>query len=235
MSLKTTVGGLEFTSCIYNASGPRTGSIEALRKIGESKSGAILSKSSTLLSQTGNPMPRFINKIDLGCQFCQGSMNSEGLPNSGIDYYINADEIKSLRQYNKKYIVSLSGLKLEDNIEMLGRVLHCEDVDGIELNLACPNIPDKPIIAYDFDQIDLVLSEVQKYGYFNTSKPIGIKLAPYFDMSHVKKVIDIIVKYPIKYIVTINTIGNCLFVDYDKECSVIVPKGGFGGLGIYLI
>ena len=83
--LKTKVGGIELESCIYNASGPRTGSIEALLKIGQSESGAVLSKSATLVAQDGNPLPRFLNKIKLG-DFCEGSINSEGLPNKGIEY-----------------------------------------------------------------------------------------------------------------------------------------------------
>jgi dihydroorotate dehydrogenase (fumarate) len=77
--LKTTVAGFDLDCCIYNASGPRTGTIEALEKIGASKSGVILSKSATLNSQDGNSLPRFLNKIELGPGLCNGSMNSEGL------------------------------------------------------------------------------------------------------------------------------------------------------------
>jgi dihydroorotate dehydrogenase (fumarate) len=84
--LKTNIGGIDLGNCIYNASGPRTGSVKALSKIAASKAGAILSKSATLIKQEGNPMPRFINKVDLGKDYCEGSMNSEGLPNAGIDY-----------------------------------------------------------------------------------------------------------------------------------------------------
>lgn len=84
--LKTKVAGFDLDCCIYNASGPRTGSIEALAKLGASKSGVILSKSATLEAQEGNPLPRFVNKIELGPGLCDGSMNSEGLPNGGIDY-----------------------------------------------------------------------------------------------------------------------------------------------------
>ena len=70
--LKTTIGGvIELECCVFNASGPRTGSIEALVKIAESRAGAILSKSSTLVKQNGNDLPRFVNRIDLG-EGCQG-------------------------------------------------------------------------------------------------------------------------------------------------------------------
>ena len=84
--LATTVGTIPLNCCIYNASGPRTGSTEALIKIARSHAGAVLSKSATLCKQNGNDMPRFINQVDLGPNYSQGSINSEGLPNLGIDY-----------------------------------------------------------------------------------------------------------------------------------------------------
>jgi len=40
--LKTTIADITLDCCIYNASGPRTGSIEALQKVAESKSGSLL-------------------------------------------------------------------------------------------------------------------------------------------------------------------------------------------------
>ena len=60
-SLKTTVAGIQFETCIYNASGPRTGSSAALAKITASEAGGVLAKSATLDSQTGNPQPRFVD------------------------------------------------------------------------------------------------------------------------------------------------------------------------------
>jgi dihydroorotate dehydrogenase (fumarate) len=95
--LRTSVGGIPFDCCIYNASGPRTGSIEALVKIGKSRSGAILSKSATLEKQDGNPLPRSINKLNLGKEYCEGSLNSEGLPNYGINYCKNISKLDMLR------------------------------------------------------------------------------------------------------------------------------------------
>ena len=40
MGLQTTVAGIPLDCCIYNASGPRTGSTAALMKIGMSRAGA---------------------------------------------------------------------------------------------------------------------------------------------------------------------------------------------------
>jgi dihydroorotate dehydrogenase (fumarate) len=188
----------------------------------------VVSKSCTLKKQTGNALPRFISKIDLGPSR-EGSLNSEGLPNAGVDYYIDPETIKEIGAFGKPYIVSLSGLNLEDNMVMLGRTLASKGVSAIELNLACPNIPGKPVIAYDFDQIEQVLDRLTSHPLFG-QKPLGIKLAPYFDKSHVQRVVSILCKYPgIKFITCVNSMGNALFVDADKECECIAP--GFGGLG----
>ena len=173
--LETTIAGLTLDCCVYNASGPRTGSIDALQKVGNSRSGAILSKSATLVAQDGNDLPRFLNKIDLGPSACEGSVNSEGLPNYGVDYYVSAEAISSLTVFGKPYIVSLSGLSLKDNLEMLTRAYATDGVAAIELNLACPNIPGKPTIAYDFQQMEDVLAAVTAHPSFG-AKPLGVKV-----------------------------------------------------------
>ena len=79
----TLAGSVSLKTCVYNASGPRTGSSAALAKVAASQAGGVLTKSSTLLSQTGNPQPRTWHAPDN-----KASFNSEGLPNPGIDYFL---------------------------------------------------------------------------------------------------------------------------------------------------
>ncbi len=245
--LATKIGTVKLDCCVFNASGPRSGSVEALGKIGASRSGAILSKSCTKLKQNGNEMPRAIQGINLGSEVCEGSFNSEGLPNMGIDYYISEDNRKVLAAFQKPYILSLSGLSLDDNCEMLEKALK-SGITCIELNLACPNVPGKPIVAYDFAGMDLVCKRVtaimkqhsqatrtyesKSSGDGGAPKiTFGVKLAPYFDMAQFREAVNIICKYPIHFITTCNTIGNALFVDTESECVSIQGKGGYGGLG----
>ena len=230
VSLATTIAGISLENCIFNAAGPRCASKEALMLIAKSESGAVVSKSATLVKREGNEMPRFMKDIDLGPSSAGGSCNSEGLPNQGIDYYISDSITTTIGTAGKPYIVSISGLKLEDNLEMLGRIMRADGVAAIELNLACPNVPGKPVIAYDFDQMDNVLECICAHRDFD-KKPVGVKLAPYFDMPHFTKVCQILAKYPIAFVTCINAIGNALFVDIDTESACIAPKGGYGGLG----
>ena len=113
---------------------------------------------------------------------------------------------------------------------MLGRVMDVDGISAIELNLACPNIPGKPTIAYDFVQMEDVLKQVTSHPSFG-KKPVGVKLATYFDTPYFEQATTIISKYDIKFVVSINTIGNALFVDADNECVSMMAKDGFGGLG----
>ncbi|GMH46338.1 hypothetical protein TrRE_jg1890 [Triparma retinervis] len=224
LDLSTTICGKKLSTCIYNASGPRTGSSDALSKVASSRSGAVLAKSATVNEQTGNPLPRTFQADG------KGSLNSEGLPNKGIDYYLSQDTIEeSMGESGKPYFVSISGHNLADNLAMLKKIDSVDGVSGVELNLACPNVIGHPIIAYDFDQMDAVLSAVSK---LKLQKPLGVKLPPYFDGPHFAAAAKVLNKYKssISYAASINTVGNALVVDTVAEMPAISPKGGFGGL-----
>jgi dihydroorotate dehydrogenase (fumarate) len=230
VSIATTIAGIELSTCVYNASGPRTGSSAALAKIAGSAAGAILTKSATLLSQTGNPQPRTWHSPD-----DKASMNSEGLPNSGIDYYIDDQTIQETlagcpNGTTKPYMVSISGKTLDDNLEMLDRIAKVQDkVACVELNLACPNVIGKPIIAYDFDQMRMILKTIQSEKY---SFILGLKLPPYLDSKHLQEAASIINEYStmVRFVVCINTIGNALAVDEVSEAPFIASNNGLAGL-----
>ena len=221
-SLACTLAGLHLDCAIFNASGPRTGAAEALARISSSAAGAVLAKSATVNGQDGNDKPRT-------WQGDAASLNSEGLPNKGIDYYLDAATVAAAKgETGKPYFVSLSGKNLAENLEMLRRADRIEGISAIELNLACPNVIGHPIIAYDFDQMEAVLDEVEKIVL---SVPLGIKMPPYFDFQHFKKAADLLNTYDcVSYVATINTLGNALAIDVDAEQPLIRPKGGFGGM-----
>ena len=205
---------------IYNASGINCSNYVQLVHLFESDADCILTKSCTIEARDGNEMPRYFNT-----EF--GSINSMGLPNLGYKNYIKFAEIFK-KNFNKPYIISICGLTLEDNVTMVKSINLVEEVDGIEVNLSCPNVENKPQIGYDFETMDRYLNTISSLY----SKSIGIKLPPYFDPIHFDKAASIINKYDkIKYVTCINSLGNGLVVDTNTEKSVIKPKGGLGGIG----
>ncbi|MCP5078586.1 MAG: dihydroorotate oxidase, partial [Psychromonas sp.] len=140
-------------------------------------------------------------------------------------YKAYLEMVPKLKSLGKPVVVSISGFSVEDNIEMV-TAFQNSDVDLIEVNFSCPNIPGKAQVAYDFEQVDSALQALTVLG----NKPIGIKLAPYFDMSHFIAMAEILKRYPVKFITCVNSIGNTLIIDPETESPIIKPKGGFGGL-----
>ncbi len=111
-------------------------------------------------------------------------------------------------------------MSVEENIELL-RKIEASNFRGItELNLSCPNVPGKPQVAYDFPLTEQILEQV--FSFF--TKPLGVKLPPYFDLAHFDQMAEILNKFPLTYINSINSIGNGLYIDPETEAVVIKPK-----------
>lgn len=215
--LTATIATVPFPSCIFNAAVPAALTYEGLQGIGESEAGAILIKTCTLEPRQGNEEPRYWDSDEC-------SINSMGLPNLGYKEYVAL--ASKLKSYKKPIIVSVAGMK-PDEFPQLVTAFDKSDADLIELNFSCPNIKGKPQIGYDFEESDRILKEVVSL----TSKPIGVKLPPYFDFVHFEQMAKVLEKHDIAFIAAINSIGNALIIDPETESPVIAPKGGFGGLG----
>lgn len=228
MDITTKIGRCILEYPVMNASGPKCSTKEELIDLAFSDSSAILSESCTINECEGNPKPRYYDNSYL-------SINSMGLPNKGYKYYI--DIINKLSSNNvKPYIISIAGMCLDDNIIIINAIHDKlkKNIDwnvGIEINLSCPNIINKGQLAYDFENMDLYLKKLFQNTNINLLKMVGIKLPPYFEVHHFKIVANIIKKYPIDFITTINSIGNGLVIDVDNEKPRILPKQGLGGLG----
>ncbi len=217
MDLSTVIAGVAFPKGLMNASGALCVTQQELEALGASDAGAIVTKSMTPLPRQGNPEPRYV-------AFEGGSINSMGLPNLG--YRVYAEMIPSLRRFGKPVIASLAGLQPNDFLEG-ARVLNEARPDLVEVNLSCPNIPGKPQIGYDFEESERLLEQV---GGILTV-PFGVKLPPYFDPVHHRKIAEVLQRVGIAFVTMINSVGNALVVDPEREMVVIKPKGGFGGLG----
>ncbi|WP_270322503.1 dihydroorotate oxidase [Lactococcus petauri] len=219
MKQETTFAHTKFANPFMNASGVHCMTIEDLQELEKSDAGAYITKSCTLEKREGNPSPRY---VDLAL----GSINSMGLPNLGFDYYLDY-VLEVQRNQDKPTFFSIAGMSPEENLEMLVRIQKSAFSGITELNLSCPNVPGKPQLAYDFQATEQLLEKV--FAFFK--KPLGVKLPPYFDLAHFDQMADILNKFPLTYVNSVNSVGNALYIDTEEESVVIKPKNGFGGLG----
>ena len=221
MDLSVTIAGVRFPTCFMNASGALCVTRDELFTLGRSRAGAIVTKSMTVEPRAGNPEPRYYG-------FPGGSINSMGLPNLGYRAY--AELIPELKQFGKPVIASIAGL-CEDDFLTMAQVINQAGPDLIEVNLSCPNIAGKPQIAYDPVDSERLLKRLRSH----ITVPMGVKLPPYFDPAHHAVMADVIRQGGVDYLNLINSVGNGLVVDPNRQEPVIKPKGGFGGLGGSLI
>ena len=216
--IKTKIAWINLWNPIFNASWPSCTTIDELEKIGNSFSSAIMMKSCTLEKRDWNPEPRYA-EVPLW------SINSMWLPNLGYLEYVKFS--KSLKSFWKPVIASIAWLTPIDFPIMVNEFQKNSEVDLIEVNFSCPNVPWKPQIWYDFDTTDYILSQIDKLW----TKPYWIKLPPYFDFAHYEAIAKIILKYNIKFVTCINSVWNTLIIDPETEKPIIKPKWWFGWLG----
>ena len=93
--------------------------------------GAVVTKSVTLNPREGNPHPRIIETR-------AGLLNSIGLQNPGIETFLK-EELPKLRAVEVPIIASVAGSSIQEYRECTERLSTRDEIDGIELNVSCPN------------------------------------------------------------------------------------------------
>lgn len=224
VDISSKIGNICMDSCIYNASGVWCTSDVELDSLFVSESGAVMSKSCTILPRIGNVYPR----VHYGDNI---SINSTGLANNGIDFYMNyvfeqETNGKSCTTVHnlKPYIMSIAGSAKE--LELMIDSLSTKSVDAIELNFSCPNL-DGQQIAYNLEYTKMLIDKI----YHKIPIPWGIKMPPFFEPNAIKEMANLLNSYPISFITCCNSLGNCMIISESEDNPVIAPRDGLGGVG----
>lgn len=158
--------GIDFKNPVIAASGTFGFGQEFNNFYDVSSLGGICSKGLTLKPKGGNGGLRVF-------ETASGMMNSVGLQNPGVDYFVEK-ELPKMKKFNTVIIANIGGGCIDDYIEGVDK-LSSTDVDMIELNISCPNVKSggmafgiKSEVAYK------VVSEVKKV----CRKPLIVKLSP---------------------------------------------------------
>ena len=178
--------------------------------------GGIITKGTSLNLRPGNKPPR-VTEVP------GGMLNSIGLQNPGVEYFAQND-LPWLRQFDTKIIVNACGSSVEEYVELC-RILNDLDIDGVELNLSCPNVKAGCLaFGTTHEGVKEVTSQVRKVL---DRKPLIVKLTP--------NVTDITM--PAKGaedagadgVSAINTLLG-MKIDIDKRRPVLANNtGGFSG------
>lgn len=162
------VGSVDLKSPIILASGTCNFGHELSEYYDLSILGGLSSKGLTCKPRVGNEGVRVAE-----CQ--AGMLNSVGLQNPGVDYFLEHD-LDYMRSLGTGVIVNAAGHSFEDYIEIVSKLnKHKDKIDALEINLSCPNVKAGCMsVGADPSQVSEIVALMRK----ETDLPLWIKLTP---------------------------------------------------------
>ena len=166
MNTTINLAGIEMKNPVTVASGTFGYGREFSQFFDLSKLGGIITKGTTLKPKSGNKPPRI-------CETPSGMINSIGLQNPGVEYFAQND-LPFLRKFDTAVIVNACGSTVEEYVELC-KILNTLDIDGVELNLSCPNVKAGCMaFGNSYEGVREITSKVRKV----LDKPLIVKLTP---------------------------------------------------------
>ncbi len=166
VDLRVQLGRLELANPILVASGTFGYAREMEHLVDLRCLGAVIPKTITAAPRTGNPPWRTV-------ETSAGLLNSIGLDNDGVDAFI-AHHIPYLRGLGTRVIVSIAGRTPTEYVELATKLEQVGGIDGLELNISCPNVSGGVDFGTDPDQCEKLVAAVRKA----CGLPILAKLTP---------------------------------------------------------
>lgn len=165
LDTSVTLCGIPFKNPIIPASGTFGNGREFAEYYDLSLLGGISIKGLSMEPRLGNPPPRI-------AETPFGMLNSVGLQNNGVAYFLEND-LPFLRRYDVRVIANIAGHTIEEN-EALAEALG-DQVDMLELNVSCPNVKEGGVaFGTQPAMLEKITSAVKK----KAKVPLIVKLSP---------------------------------------------------------
>ena len=165
--LSVCLGPIKLKNPVIAASGTFGYGLEFREFLDLNSLGAFCTKGLSLKPKMGNKGPRIVETPS-------GMLNSIGLENIGFERFV-AEKLPLLHGFKTKIIVNFFGKTIEEYVEMAMSLTEVERIDGLEMNVSCPNVSEggtyfssQPAIIYK------VVNAVRQA----TKKFLIVKLSP---------------------------------------------------------
>ena len=166
MNTKINFAGIEMKNPVTVASGTFGYGRELRQFIDLNRFGGLITKGTSLKPRSGNKPSRVYETPS-------GMLNSIGLQNPGVEYFAQYD-LPFLRQFDTAILVNACGSTIDEYVELC-RILNTLPIDGVELNLSCPNVKAGCLaFGTTYEGVKEVTSAVRKV----LDKPLIVKLTP---------------------------------------------------------
>lgn len=219
-SINVKVGNVDLKSPLILASGTCNFGHELSEYYDLSILGGLSSKGLTIKPRQGNE----------GCRVAEtasGMLNSVGLQNPGVDFFIEND-LDYMRSLNTGVIVNAAGHSYEDYIAMVQKLnAHKDKIDALEINLSCPNVKAGCMtLGADPVQVKEIVTLMRK----ETDLPLWIKLTP--NVTDIKAVALAAQEGGADAVVLINTLLGMVINIKTRRPVLHNNTGGYSGPAI---
>jgi dihydroorotate dehydrogenase (NAD+) catalytic subunit len=160
-------GGIDFRNPVLTASGTFGYGKEFEGLLPLAALGGLVTKGISPNPRFGNPAPRI-------CETASGMLNSIGLENVGVEGFATG-KLPFLRDCGTKVLVNFFGTTFDDYVDCGQRLGKLDGVDGLEMNVSCPNIKAGGI---EFGRDPQVLGDLVRACRKVIAKPLWVKLTP---------------------------------------------------------
>ncbi len=167
MDLRVAVGSLQLANPVMTASGTFGYAAEFSNFVDLDRLGALVVKGISLKPRPGNPPPRI---VETAC----GMLNAIGLENVGLDCFI-IKKMPFLRACKSRVIVNILGDTLEEYATLARELSAVAGVDGIEINISCPNVKKGGVAFGTVPEMAAAVTHAVKNV---THLPVIVKLSP---------------------------------------------------------
>lgn len=165
-NLKVNIAGVEFKNPIITASGTFGFGKEYSEYYPLAELGGICTKGLTIAKKLGNPAPRITESVG-------GMLNSVGLQNPGVDYYLQNDDVR-LAGEKVVVIANIAGAS-ELEYEQMAIKISKAKAQMVELNISCPNVKAGGmafgVLPQNVEKITRIVKDLCR-------KPLITKLSP---------------------------------------------------------
>ncbi|MHB1066023.1 MAG: dihydroorotate dehydrogenase [Candidatus Nanopelagicales bacterium] len=221
MDMGTDLAGILMPSPVLTASGCAAAGRELDQFFDITQIGAVVTKSVMLQPRSGRPTPRM-------AETPSGMLNSIGLQGPGIDRFLEHD-LPWLDERGARTIVSIAGGTVDEYAKLAARLRPAPGVDGIEVNISCPNVEDRgQVFACDPTAAANVLQAVRRNS--DPRMPIFAKLSP--DVADIVEVAEAVVRAGATGVSVINTLLGMVIDPDTMRPHLAGITGGLSGPAI---
>lgn len=219
ISTEVNIAGCKLKNPVMTASGTFGNGVEYEDFFDINRLGGFFTKACTSKNRDGNPYPRM-------AETASGMLNSVGLQNKGVDFFIN-EIYPEIKKYETAIFVNVSDSSIDGYVEVARKINQLENIAGIELNISCPNVKEGGMAFGTSCEMASAVTRAVRDVY---NKTLIVKLSP--NVTNIVEIAKSVEDAGADALSVINTLLGIAIDSEKQEYLISTITGGLSGPAI---